>query len=264
MVSERSGKARTGALVLTGLLGGLLSGLFGVGGGIVMVPLLMWLVRMDQRRAAATSLVAIVPGAAVGALSYFLRGDVDILAGLLIAAGGMAGSILGTKWLRTLPLGVLRWLFIGLLLLAAVQTFLDVPVRVAELEITWLSALGLLVLGVFMGIASGLLGIGGGLIAVPALMLAFSASDVLAKGTSLLAMLPTAILGSVRNTKASLVNPRDGVIAGVAAVPMSVAGVALAFYLDPKTASILLGILLVATAAQLAWRAYNASRRSDS
>ena len=53
------------ALILTGAIGGILSGLFAIGGAIVMVPLLVWRAGMDQRRAAATSLVAIIPTAVV-------------------------------------------------------------------------------------------------------------------------------------------------------------------------------------------------------
>ena len=53
------------ALVLTGAIGGILSGLFAIGGAIVIVPLLVWRAGMDQRQAAATSLVAIIPTAVV-------------------------------------------------------------------------------------------------------------------------------------------------------------------------------------------------------
>ena len=102
-------------LVLVGILGGLLSGAFGVGGGIVMVPLLMWFLGMDQRRAAATSLVAIVPTAIAGSIQYLALGHLDVVAGLLVAVGGIGGSLIGTRLLRTLPLGWLRWLFIALL-----------------------------------------------------------------------------------------------------------------------------------------------------
>jgi len=80
------------ALVLVGILGGILSGLFGVGGGIIMVPLLMALVRFDQRRASATSLAAIVPTTVVGAVTYGVAGHLDIVAGIAIAAGGVVAS----------------------------------------------------------------------------------------------------------------------------------------------------------------------------
>ena len=68
-------RARTTApVLLTGAAAGFLAGLFGVGGGLVIVPALMAALGMDQRRAAATSLAAIVLTAAVGSVSYGLRG----------------------------------------------------------------------------------------------------------------------------------------------------------------------------------------------
>ncbi|MEL0149638.1 MAG: sulfite exporter TauE/SafE family protein, partial [Pontimonas sp.] len=65
--SSRPGWARLGAV---GLVGGFFAGIFGVGGGLLMVPLLLWWTSMDQRRASATSLLAITPAAIIGAISY--------------------------------------------------------------------------------------------------------------------------------------------------------------------------------------------------
>ena len=71
------------ALILTGAVGGILSGLFAIGGAIVMVPLLEWRAGMDHRRAAATSLVAIIPTALVSSATYLAHADVDIVAAAL-------------------------------------------------------------------------------------------------------------------------------------------------------------------------------------
>lgn len=92
------------ALVLTGAIGGILSGLFAIGGAIVMVPLLVWRAGMDQRRAAATSLVAIIPTAVVGSAAYLFHADVDIVAAGLISAGAIGGAMIGSHLLRRLPL----------------------------------------------------------------------------------------------------------------------------------------------------------------
>ncbi|NUT59194.1 MAG: sulfite exporter TauE/SafE family protein, partial [Agromyces sp.] len=101
-------------LALVGAAGGLLSGAFGVGGGILMVPLLILFAGMDQRRASATSLAAIVPAALAGSLTYFANGEIDLLAALFVAIGGIVGSWIGSWLLRRLSLGWLRWLFVGL------------------------------------------------------------------------------------------------------------------------------------------------------
>jgi uncharacterized membrane protein YfcA len=220
-----------------------------------MVPLFVWLIGLDQRHASATSLIAIVPSAVAGAVQYAVAGHLDIVVGLLIAAGGIAGSLVGTRLLKTLPLGWLRWLFIALLLVTAVRLLFEVPSRGEDIELTPGVIAGLVVLGLVMGVASGLFGIGGGVIAVPVLITLFGASDLVAKGTSLLAMIPTALTGSVANTRNGLVRPLDGIIAGVAATAASFGGVAVAFLLTPQLASILFAVLLVIAITQMVVRA---------
>ncbi len=242
-------------LLLVGAIGGFLSGAFGVGGGIIMVPLLVWLVGLDQRHASATSLVAIVPSAVAGAVNYAAAGHLDVVVGLLIAAGGVVGSLIGTRLLKTLPLGWLRWLFIALLVVTAVRLFLEVPSRGSDIVLTPLVIAGLVFLGLVMGVASGLFGIGGGVIAVPVLITVFGASDLLAKGTSLLAMIPTALTGSIANTRNQLVKPLDGIIAGVAATAASFGGVAVALLLTPQLSVILFAVLLAVAIAQMVVRA---------
>ena len=255
---NESSPRRVLALIVVGLMGGLLSGAFGVGGGIIMVPLLMWFTGMDQRRAAATSLVAIVPSAISGTIQYGLQGEVDAVAGLIVAVGGVGGSLIGTRLLRRLSLGWLRWLFIGLLVLVAVRLFFEVPVRGTGLEFSPGIVAALVGLGVVMGVASGLFGIGGGVIVVPVLIAVFGMGDLLAKGTSLLAMIPTSIAGSAANLRAGLVSLSDGLISGIAAVAASFGGVALAFLLPPRIAVILFAVFILIVVAQLVVRAIRA------
>jgi uncharacterized membrane protein YfcA len=242
-------------LILIGAIGGVLSGAFGVGGGIIMVPLLTIVARMDQRHAAATSLVAIIPAAIVGTVTYGFAGHLDVVAALLIAAGGVAGTFVGTRLLRRLSIGWLRWLFIGLLLLVALRLFFEIPVRSGGIPLTPISIPGLILLGVVMGIASGLFGIGGGVIVVPILVALFGAGDLLAKGTSLLAIIPGAVTGTVRNARAGLVDVIDGTIVGLTAAAASFGGVAIAAALSPQLATILFAVLLLAATAQLVVRA---------
>jgi len=247
-------------LAAIGVVGGLLSGTFGVGGGVVMVPLLIWFGGLDQRRAAATSLVAIVPTAIAGTASYLAQGELDIVAGLLVAAGGVAGSLIGARLLKRLPIGWLRWLFIALLLVVVVQTILEPPMRGAGLVLSPWSIVGLVGLGLVMGMAAGLFGIGGGVVAVPVLIALFGMSDLLAKGTSLLAIVPTAVSGSIANLSNRLVRLSDGLVVGLCATAASFAGVALAFWLDPRIGAILFAGLVLFTSIQLAVRAIRLHR----
>lgn len=79
-----------------GLGSGLLSGLFGVGGGIVMVPAMVLLAAMAQSRASATSLAAIIPIAAVGAVIFGGAASVDLGAAVVVAIGSLVGVQAGT------------------------------------------------------------------------------------------------------------------------------------------------------------------------
>jgi uncharacterized membrane protein YfcA len=242
-------------LILIGVVGGLLSGAFGVGGGIVMVPMLTAFARVDQRRASAISLLAILPTSIAGSITYLLHGEVDVVAGLFIAIGAVVGSIIGSALLRRISLTLLRWLFVALLVVVAIRMIFVSPVRAAPLEFSPSLAIGYVVLGLFMGVASGLLGIGGGAIAVPALVALFGVSDLIAKGTSLLVMIPTSLAGSITNARAGLVDVRSGLTVGIAAAAASVPGVFIALVLPPRLSTVLFAVLLLAVAVQLSVRA---------
>lgn len=247
-------------LVLIGVIGGTFSGALGVGGGVIMVPLLLTLLDFDPRRAAATSLAAIIPSSIAGAITYGVAGHTDLIAAAVIAAAGIAGTLVGTRLLRTLPLGWLRWGFIGLLVLIAVRMLLVIPERGEELEYSVWVVVGLVALGLVMGVASGLFGIGGGVLMVPVLVGLFGIGDLVAKGTSLVAMIPTSITGSIQNIRARLVRPLDGLVVGLAATSASFGGAALAFILPPRLSTILFGALVIVVAVQLAVRAIRLRR----
>lgn len=248
-------------LLLVGLIGGAFSGAFGVGGGIIMVPLMLWLLGFDQRRAAATSLAAIVLSSISGATTYFAAGHVDVVAGLLVGAGGIVGSLIGTRLLRILPIVWLRWGFILLLVVIAVRMFLSVPNREGEFDLSVVGTIAALVVtGLFMGIAAGLFGVGGGVLIVPIFIALFGVSDLVAKGTSLLAMIPTSVSGTIANTRAKLLRPLDAVVIGSAAVVSAFGGALLAQVMDPMVSAILFGVFVSVTAVQLAYRAIRAQR----
>lgn len=250
-----------GRLILVGLAGGLLSGTFGVGGGIIMVPLLLLVARLEDRRAAATSLAAIVPASAAGVVTYAVRGDVAVGVALLVAAGAMVGSTIGTRILRRVRVDVFRWLLAALLVAAAVQLFVTLPARDGALELTWALVPALLGLGLVTGVLSGLFGIGGGIVIVPVLIAVFGASDLVAKGTSLLVIIPTAITGTVSNVRSGMVDVRSGLAVGLAAAAASAVGASLAGLLSPRLSSILFGALLLVFAGQMVQRALRGRRR---
>jgi uncharacterized membrane protein YfcA len=247
-------------LAAVGVVGGLLSGLFAIGGGIVMVPLLTTFAKLDQRVAAATSLAAIVPTSIVGSITYFAAGEVDLVAAGIVSAGAVVGAVLGGRLLRRISLTWLRWMFIVFVVAIAARLFFVSPERGDPIELSPLVAAEFVVLGLAMGVLSALFGIGGGIIAVPAFIGVFAISDLVAKGTSLAVMIPTSIVGTVTNWRAGTVDVRSGLVLGIAATIASVPGAALALNLSPRLSSVLFGALLLAVAAQLAYRAVRAQR----
>ncbi|WJL96393.1 sulfite exporter TauE/SafE family protein [Microbacterium sp. ET2] len=238
-----------------GFIAGLMSGLFGVGGGTVVVPLLVLVLGYGQRLAAGTSLAAIVPTAAVGVIAYAVNDSVAWIPALILAAGAVVGAQIGTWLLPRTPVTVLRWGFVGFLVIVIVSLFLVIPSRDAGLPLTVVTVLGLIALGVVTGILAGLLGVGGGVIVVPVLLLLFGTSDLLAKGTSLLMMIPTAISGTVGNLIRKNVDLPAAAIVGVAACATAPVGTWLATVVDPQLGNILFAAFLTIIAVQMAVRA---------
>ncbi|MGM7698549.1 sulfite exporter TauE/SafE family protein [Microbacterium sp. A84] len=247
--------------VLIGLIAGLLSGLFGVGGGTVIVPLLVLLLSFDQRISAGTSLAAIVPTASVGVISYAVSGAVAWIPAIILAAGAVIGAQIGTRLLPKISQSALRWGFVGFLVIVIVTLFLVVPSRTAELELGWLNGTGLALVGVGTGIIAGLIGVGGGVIIVPVLMLVFGTSDLEAKGTSLMMMIPTAISGTIGNLRHRNVDLLAAGIIGLSACTMTALGAWLATLIDPFLGNMLFAAYLVVIAVQMAIKALRSHKR---
>lgn len=244
-----------------GLLSGYLSGLFGVGGGTVIVPLLVMLAAFGQKLASGTSSAAIIPTAAVGVISYAAHGDVDWVAALLLAAGAVVGAQLGTRLLHRLSEPVLRWIFVGFLIVVMISLFFVIPSRDAEVVMTFWSGAGLVLTGLVTGVLSGLIGVGGGIIVVPVLILLFGASDLIAKGTSLLMMIPTTMSGTIGNIRHRNVDLVAGLGIGIAACITTPLGAITAGAIDPQLANILFAVFLTLILVQMAQRAIRASRK---
>ena len=249
------------AFIGIGLLAGLLSGLFGVGGGTVIVPLLVLLLHFNQRLAAGTSLAAIVPTAAVGVVSYAVHDSVAWIPALILAAGSVVGAQIGTRMLPKISQTALRWGFVGFLVLVIVSLFVVIPSRDAAFDLNVLSAAALVGVGVATGILAGLIGVGGGVIVVPVLMLAFGTSDLVAKGTSLLMMIPTALSGTIGNIRNRNVDLVAAGIVGVAACTTTALGAWLATLIDPLAGNMLFAAYLVVIGVQMALKAVRGRRK---
>jgi uncharacterized protein len=109
------------AVIVIGLVGGVLAGMFGVGGGIVFVPTLALGLGLSQLHAEATSLLAILPTAAVGSWRQYRYGNVRLRVAAVVGAGSIVGVQLGALVATSLPEDILRRLFAAFLLVTAAQ-----------------------------------------------------------------------------------------------------------------------------------------------
>lgn len=112
-------------VLFLGVLTGMVSGLLGVGGGLLMVPIFTYIFKMEMPRAIGTSLAVIVPIALVGSFKHFLSGNVELknLAFFIVAA--LVGGWLGATLVSVLPIPVLKKLFAVFLVCVAVHMFLN-------------------------------------------------------------------------------------------------------------------------------------------
>lgn len=112
-------------LILIGLTAGFFSALFGVGGGIVIVPLLLLVGGWELRSATATSLAAIGVTATAGVITYFAHGQVKPAYAALVGIPAACGALAGTTLQQRLPVRTLSFLFAALLVAIAVRMLLQ-------------------------------------------------------------------------------------------------------------------------------------------
>ena len=105
--------------IIIGVAAGVLSGLFGIGGGILLVPALALVLGLDHVEAEATSLLAIIPVAAVGAWRQKSYGNLDVRSGLTIGAFAAVAAVAGVALVNVLPVELVRYAFAALMLYVA-------------------------------------------------------------------------------------------------------------------------------------------------
>jgi uncharacterized membrane protein YfcA len=180
-----------------GLTAGLFGGLVGLGGGIVMIPLMVRFAGLRQHQAHGTSLVALVFTGLAGAATYAGRGSIDVAAALSLAVPAMATARLGARHAHSLPEWKLKRAFGGFLLLVTALLLLKPYIAGASVPAVGFAKVSVLVAtGAFTGFLSGMMGVGGGSLMVPAMVLLTGFPQALAQGSSLLAMIPAGTAGA--------------------------------------------------------------------
>ena len=239
-------------IAAVGLLAGFLAGLFGVGGGILIVPGLILAAHMGQRLAHGTSLAAVVPISVASLVSYAAHGNVDWSVAGWLAIGAVGGAVIGTRLLHVLPHRTLAIIFIVVLVASALRLFFasDADGRV---DLSPASVIALAVVGLATGILAGLLGVGGGIIMVPAMILLFDIEPVVAKGTSAAVIIAAAVMGTWRNRVNDNTDLRAAAVIGGAGIVTAALGGTLADRMSDDLSNVLFASLLLIVAARLAW-----------
>jgi uncharacterized membrane protein YfcA len=200
-----------------GLVAGVLGGLLGVGGGLVVVPLMTNVLKFRQQEAHGTSLVVVVFTAVAGSFIYYLHGSADIPASAILAAMALCTVRFGAKYCCFLPEWKLTRYFGGFLLFISLLLILKtlLPQMTEGSLPAWIRWIVLVLLGLLTGFISGMMGVGGGSFMIPMMVLCAGIDQHTAQGISLLAMIPASTAGVWTHWKMG--NVRTGILPGLIA-----------------------------------------------
>jgi len=229
--------------VAVGLGAGVLSGLFGVGGGIVMTPGLS-AVGLSPIVALATPLPVILPTASVGAYTYYRAGEVDFRAAAWISLTGAGASAVGAALTRVVNARFLLLVTAALLAWQSVQILRGRSKARSEVAARAIPAWTLVLIGLAAGLLSGLLGIGGGLVIVPALAGMLGVPLKRALGTSLVAVVVLVIPGTIVHAALGHIDWTAALFLAIGAVPGARLGATIALGANERTLRLLVGSFL--------------------
>ncbi|MEZ4669429.1 MAG: sulfite exporter TauE/SafE family protein [Anaerolineae bacterium] len=243
-------------LIIVGLVAGVAAGMFGIGGGAIIVPALTLLLGFSIHEANGTSLAALLPPVSLFAvMAYYRAGTIRISTAVWIAVGIVFGGILGANVALGLPQRDLRHLY-GLFLIYMGWRYAEPRIWLAEwrgqkkaapeaARTVYSQWYALTTLGVVAGVLAGLFGIGGGVIIVAALVEFFHFDHKQAVGTSLAALLPPVAFGAViEYYNEGQLNIAVAALVAVGLVIGSIAGARLALRMPSRTVKRLYGVFL--------------------
>jgi uncharacterized membrane protein YfcA len=232
---------------------GFIGGLFGVGGGLLVVPgLVLWL-HFEQRRASATSLATIVASSSAAVTRFAVDGSVAFDTATVLFIGAGLGAFVGARLSGRIPNYWLARGFVAIVILSAARLALagggdgssDALVS-GPAEPASLIAVGLLA-----GVLSATLGVGGGVVFVPALVALLGFEQQVSQGTSLAVILPTVLIGTTVHARAGRVDWNVAVTAGLGGVLGGLAGAQVAIGLPESVLRRMFAVFLLIMAARM-------------
>lgn len=211
-----------------GLLAGILAGLFGVGGGTLIVPCLM-LLGATLHQASSLSLVYIFFTSLSGAFSYWRKQQINIPLSLAVSAGAAVSGLAGVQFALSVPEPVLAWIFVGFMILVLASLFLKKKTLLIkpDPEKHPPPSFKKITIAVFIGMLAGLLstvlGVGGGIAIVPMLVLFCGLELKQATATSLASICLISAVGTIEHSLMGQLIPHLQQF-GLAVFLMSIAG----------------------------------------
>ncbi|HSK26100.1 MAG TPA: sulfite exporter TauE/SafE family protein [Jiangellales bacterium] len=239
-------------LAALGLALGTVMGLLGGGGAVLAIPLLVHVVGVGFGEAASTSLLVVLVGAAAGLAAYRGTGRVQVRTGLRFGLLGVAGAAAGALLAAQLPDPPLRGAFAVLLVVAGVAMLRDGPpvshgvtAPVGGWRLLWMASA--------LGLVTGLLGVGGGFLVVPVLVVAVGLPVHVATATGLLVLAVTSVAALLVRTGVGLaVDPAVAGLLVLGTASGAVAGARLSHRVPAAALRRGFGVLLLAVAAYTA------------
>jgi uncharacterized membrane protein YfcA len=237
--------------VLGALFGGF-GGLFGIGGGLIAIPVLGLIAGMDQQVAQGTALVMIVPNVMLGFWKNRQRVAVDMRMAATLAVSGVVFTYVAARVATGLDSGELRLAFAAFMVIMAIYLAcrlaggIGTGVSRSPLPWGWSS-----LVGAAGGLLSGMFGVGGATIAPPALTTFFGVNQMAAQGLALALIAPGTVIALLTYAHAGEVNWRMGIPLAIGGLTAVSAGVKAAHSLPENGLRLLFCGLLVVTAALL-------------
>ena len=121
--------------IVIGIIAGLISGFFSTGGGLILVPAFIYFIKLDEKKARATSIACILPMVITSSIFYAKNKFIDWKLGILCAIGGIVGGFIGTKFLNKVPDKILKISFLIFLIYMAIKMIGDFWWLISYLEL---------------------------------------------------------------------------------------------------------------------------------
>lgn len=241
--------------LVLGVAMGAVGGLFGIGGGLIAIPVLGILFGLDQQMAQGTALVMVVPNVVLALYRYHQRNRILLKHALPLVVTSFCFAWFGALWAVGLDPRSMRLGFVGFLLALAlfylVRSFMAASAVSAQMRHPW-PWLG--VLGAGSGAMGGLFGVGGAVVATPFLTIVFGTSQVVAQGLSLALALPSTSVTLVTYAVHNEVDWSMGIPMAIGGLLSISWGVKMAYALPEKMLRALFCIYLVMGALLLSFK----------